>query len=224
MRDPKYFTLIELLVVVAIIAILAAMLLPALAKSRDKAASIKCLSTLKTYGLGAISYADDYDSYYLPTLMDDSVNWYKNSAFWGYCGIESVPGSKPLTSTLKNPLPHMCPKSGMKSIHISYALNYTEPDGGWPSGAYAYRLTKVAMPSNKIAFIDCLTWHANTSTTINYTNENPAPATIIGLRHPAGQGANILFFDGRAATANYRFFAGSLTAADKKRIWDPYYK
>ena len=63
MKRNRIFTLIELLIVIAIIAILAGMLLPALNSAKKKAQAIECLGRLKTLGTVAYLYVDSYKGY-----------------------------------------------------------------------------------------------------------------------------------------------------------------
>lgn len=71
MRERRNgFTLIELLIVIAIIAVLVAMLLPALTKARETAHDARCKSNQKQLGMACFSYVNDHSGF--------NIVWYNS--------------------------------------------------------------------------------------------------------------------------------------------------
>jgi len=138
-RHRHPFTLIELLVVIAIIAILASMLLPALAKAREKARTISCTGNLKQLALANIMYAGDSDGMlpgvYMGTssstaLVSADTDFMRNGSTWyrswpvytyPYVGNSDV---------------YACPGTSYRCYKVSYGM----PHGSDSSGCSAGRI------------------------------------------------------------------------------------
>jgi prepilin-type N-terminal cleavage/methylation domain-containing protein len=127
-RSPA-FTLVEMLVVVAVIALLAGLLLPALGTATAKARSIRCLSNLRQIGVGVALYSHDNDDV-LPQSSHQRSSWIGSLAPYG------------VTST------YTCPVDTNRLRITSYALNdylTARPFGASHLGFH--RLTRIPSPA-----------------------------------------------------------------------------
>jgi len=134
----RAFTLVELLVVIAVIGIVAALLLPALARSKDSARRAQCASNLHQFGLATQMYWDDNNGqcfgYVFGTTNVGQVYWF------GWLG-QGAEGERPFDPTQGALYPYM-PAGG---VEICPSLNYDPAQfklkATGAAGGYGYNIS-----------------------------------------------------------------------------------
>jgi len=136
------FTLVELLVVIAIIGILAALLLPALAKSRERARAIICLINTKQLTLALQLYSDDHDNY-LPYNIymteygpRNNLNWVNNVMTWDL----SQDNTNTATLTQASLGSFVSGSTAIYRCPSDQAISNTQITNGWSSRIRSYSM------------------------------------------------------------------------------------
>ncbi len=157
-RKSAAFTLIELLVVISIIAVLAAMLLPVLARAKETGRRISCLNNLRQMGIAAKIYVDDNQGAYPPRHETDSWPHHLYDNYGRNLNLLLCPTdiavllSNPATvgSSPSNNVPDAAPRSYFINGWNDYFENPNDPEG--MNDGDSMKESAIAHPSDTILF------------------------------------------------------------------------
>jgi prepilin-type N-terminal cleavage/methylation domain-containing protein/prepilin-type processing-associated H-X9-DG protein len=198
LRSGAGFTLIELLVVVAIIAILASMVLPALARAKAMSTAATCLNNLKQWGVATQMYALENEDFLPP---DGSVTGNSTNNAW-YIDLPKTLGIAPCTempwysdsSASLGKSIWICPSNPRVSVQTSHMLFHyclNENINGTGKASRSVRLSSISRPSKAVWLFDS-------------KNQPPCGSVNFVGTNTHNEAAQMVFLDGHASRINRR--------------------
>jgi prepilin-type N-terminal cleavage/methylation domain-containing protein/prepilin-type processing-associated H-X9-DG protein len=203
MSRRNAFTLIELLVVIAIIAILMAILMPALNRAREQGKRVACLNNLGQMMKGWIMYADDNDDRIVPANPATPAGLPPNGGWVHYIEGTNVPMEDKINGIRAGLLFSYCPEvglykcpTGIRGEAVTYAITDCMNGYNGISGTknlMVYKRIKVQQADMRLVFLDEGRLSPN-SWTLWYDQERWWDQ--VTARH--GDGTNLGFADGHS--------------------------
>jgi prepilin-type N-terminal cleavage/methylation domain-containing protein/prepilin-type processing-associated H-X9-DG protein len=194
-RTTAGFTLIELLVVISIIAVLSAMLLPAIGLVRSQAKTMSCASSLRQLGMACLTYPSDNDGL-LPDIAVIATG--QTTIRWAELIAEYVDGnlSSGTVDINHRSVVTGCPEWQATQVWVvGYGMNYypDKPARPTANSRWDYR---VAIPNDVVHFsLSTISYKSSRLLLVDSTDYMDAVALT---RHR--KGFNTLFYDGHVQT------------------------
>ncbi|MBN1806634.1 MAG: type II secretion system protein [Sedimentisphaerales bacterium] len=231
MMRRRGFTLIELLVVIAIIALLMAILMPALNRVKKQAQSVACQAKLKQWGLAFKLYTDEHDGYFNEGWGKDETTLFPNALRSYYKGDDSMLLCPTATREMLNDMDWgtfkaavrtlSTPEGGSRRYVFSYNINswtnYMHAARGDRLEEWFWKNVNNAKNQNKIPVIGDGTWH---DAWPRHT-DTPSPAMDafgIGDQGTSGE-MNHFCIDRHNGFCNLLFMDWSVRNVGLKELW-----